>query len=235
MTAVGDVNSPLVSKCMDFCQALASQGQTFNFSLNMGPSFSFSLYTRRKAMIDSMSKKKKSPSTQRRNARRKEEFFFKKRETPSTVATTVESAAASMFLCDQCDYTNASEKGLRQHERIKHGNSQLENLLQSSSPFSPGSLRQPTSYSSALAVSPTEDSTRAIPCDNCDEDMSPNHICPTYKCGGCDEVFSTEEDLTNHEGTVHPNMCHICFRFSVDWSSYLTHFHQEHLGNESSV
>ena len=50
MTAVSDVNLPLVSKCMDFCQALASQGQTFHFSLNMGPTFSFSLDTRGKAM-----------------------------------------------------------------------------------------------------------------------------------------------------------------------------------------
>ena len=149
--------------------------------------------------------------------------------------STVEKTASSSFSCDQCDYTYASEKGLRQHKRMKHGKSQLENQLQSSSPSSPKSLRHPTSYSSALAVSPTEDSTRAIPCKNCEEDMSPNHICPTYDCGGCDEVFNTEKHLTNHEWTVHPNMCHICFKFSVDWSSYLTHFHQEHLSNESSV
>ena len=66
----------------------------------------------------------------------------------------------------------------------------------------------------------------------CRQTTSAKH---TYNCGGCDEVFNTKEDFTNHEWTVHPNMCHICFRLSVDWSSYLTHFHQEHLGNESSV
>ena len=66
----------------------------------------------------------------------------------------------------------------------------------------------------------------------CRQTTSAQH---TYNCGGCDEVFNTEEDFTNHEWTVHPNMCHICFKFSVDWSSYLTHFHQEHLSNESSV
>ena len=113
MTAVSDVNSPLVAKCMDFCQALAIQGQTFHFSLNMGPSFSFSLDTRGKAMTGLVSKKKESPSTQRRNARRREEFLSKKRQTPSTVDSTVEKAAVSSFHCDQCDYTNASEKGLR--------------------------------------------------------------------------------------------------------------------------
>ena len=180
-------------------------------------------------MVDPMSKKKKSPSTQRRNARRKEEFIFKKRQTPSTVAATEESAAASMFPCDQCDYTNASEKGLRQHQRMKHGKPQLNAQLQSSSPSTPESLRQPTSYSDALALSPIQDSSRVIPCNNCDEDMSPNHICPTHTCGGCDEVFNSEEELTNHEGTVHPNMCHICFKFFVDSGSFGTHFRQEHM------
>ena len=78
MTAASDVNSPLASKCMDFCTALASQGQTFHFSLNMGPTFSFSLDTRGKATIGPV-KKQESPSTQRRNARRREEFLSKKR------------------------------------------------------------------------------------------------------------------------------------------------------------
>ena len=114
--------------------------------------------------------------------------------------------------------------------------SQLENLLQSSSPSSPESLRQPTSCSSALAVSPTEDSTRAIPCNNCDEDTSPNHICPTYIWfWWMWWSIQHRRRLHYHEWIVHPNMCHICFKFSVDWSSYLTHFHQEHLSNESSV
>ena len=71
MTAVDEVNSSLASKCMEFCQALASQGQTFHFSLNMGPTFSFSLDTRGKA-VNGPVKKKESPSAQRRNARRKE-------------------------------------------------------------------------------------------------------------------------------------------------------------------
>ena len=78
MTAVSDVNLPLVSKCMDFCQALASQGQAFNFSIVIGPNFSFSLDTRSKAMLESGTKKRASPSTLRRNAKRREEFAKKK-------------------------------------------------------------------------------------------------------------------------------------------------------------
>ena len=186
MTAVSDVNLPLVSKCMDFCQALAIQGQTFHFSLNMGPSFSFSLDTRGKAMTGLVSKKKESPFTQRRNARRREEFLSKKRQTPSTVNSTVERAAVSSFPCDQCDYTNASEKGLRQHHRMKHGKPQLDTQLQSSSPSTPETMRKPTSYSDALDVSPIEDSTRAT--------RDENHKFPNT-CEFCGKNIQIEDDL----------------------------------------
>ena len=226
---MSDVNLPLVAKCMDFCQALAIQGHTFHFSLNMGPSFSFSLDTRGKAKTGLVSKKKESPSTQRKNARRREEFLSKKRQTPSTVDSTVEQATASLFPCDHCDYTNVSEKGLRQHVRMKHGKSQLDTQLQSSSLPTPEIFRKPTSYSDALAVSPVGDSTRVIPCNNCDEDMSPNHSCSSHSCDGCDEVFSSDKELTDHERAVHPNMCHICFKVFVDENSFLTHFRQEHM------
>ena len=229
MTAVDEVNSSLASKCMDFCQALASKGQEFHFSLAMGPSFTFSLDTRGKATMGSEGKKKKSPSTMRRNARRREEFLSKKRQTSSPVDSTIEQATASLFPCDHCDYKNVSEKGLRQHKRMKHGKPQLDTQLQSSSLPTPEVFRKPTSYSDALAVSPVGDSTRVIPCNNCDEDMSPNHICSTHSCGGCDEVFSSEKELTDHERAVHPNMCHVCFKVFVDENSFLTHFRQEHM------
>ena len=150
MAAVSEANSSLISKCMDFCQALASKGQEFHFSLAMGPSFTFSLDTRGKATMGPEGKKKKSPSTMRRNARRREEFIAKKDQTLPTVIHQVEEAVISSFTCEQCEYTNVSEKGLRQHTRMKHGKAQL---LSSSSPSSPESLRQPTSYSSAVSKS----------------------------------------------------------------------------------
>ena len=82
MAAVGETDSTLASKCMDICQALASQGQVFNFSLSVGPTFSFSLdTTRSKAQL---TKKKASPSTLRRNARRRAEFKAKKQQNSST-------------------------------------------------------------------------------------------------------------------------------------------------------
>ena len=86
MAAVVEVNSTLASKCMDFCQALASQGQAFNFSIVIGPNFSFSLDTRSKVMQESVTKKRSSPSTLRRNAKRREEFAKKKQH--SSVRTT---------------------------------------------------------------------------------------------------------------------------------------------------
>ena len=81
MTAVDEVNSSLASKCMDFCQALASQGQAFNFSIVIGPNFSFSLDTRSKVMQESVTKKRSSPSTLHRNAKRREEFVKKKQNS----------------------------------------------------------------------------------------------------------------------------------------------------------
>ena len=80
MTAVGETD--LASKCLDFCQALKSQGLAFKFSLTMSSNFSFSLDTRGLALDIQAKiplKKKPSPSTIRRNARRREAFLNKKR------------------------------------------------------------------------------------------------------------------------------------------------------------
>ena len=113
MAGVEKVDSPLLSKCLDFCQALASQGHAFNFSVAIGPSFTFSLDTRSKAVSQVVAKKKPSPSTLRRNAKRREEFIAKKQLKPSP-------RISSEIKCDQCEYVAASEKGLRQHIRMKH-------------------------------------------------------------------------------------------------------------------
>ena len=91
MTAVDEVNSSLASKCMDFCQALASQGQAFNFSIVIGPNFSSSLDTRSKVVQESVTKKRSSPSTLRRNAKRREDFLKKKPTSESASATGLES------------------------------------------------------------------------------------------------------------------------------------------------
>ena len=158
MAETGEVDLSLAySKCMEFCQALATQGKAFHFSLNIGTNFSFSLDTRSKALAPQpVLRKKGSPSTQRRNARRRMEFLNKKRQGPSaTMDSSVGKAAGSSFSCEHCDYTNSSERGLRQHQRMKHGKPNLVTQIQSSSPPIPESLRQPLSYSAAVAASPS--------------------------------------------------------------------------------
>ena len=75
----------LASQCLAFCQALASQGKAFKFSLAINSAFSFSLDTRdtREVPVSAPeTRKKSSPSTRRRNARRRAQFLKKKLEAP---------------------------------------------------------------------------------------------------------------------------------------------------------
>ena len=85
----GEDSTSLASKCMAFCQTLASQGQVFNFSLSIGPDFSFSLDTSRSMAVKTQgTKKRSSPSTLRRNARRRAEFNAKKQQSsPSRISS----------------------------------------------------------------------------------------------------------------------------------------------------
>ena len=85
---LGEIN--LATKCLDFCQALSSQGVAFNFSLSIGSTFSFSLDTRGKASLSPGTKKKSSPSTLRRNARRRKKFLEKK-QNPAPVIPAEEA------------------------------------------------------------------------------------------------------------------------------------------------
>ena len=76
----------MLKHCLDFCQALASMGQTISFSLTLGSTFSFNLDNKGKATspVGKMTKKKKpSPSTLRRNLLRKEQFLKPKSESSS--------------------------------------------------------------------------------------------------------------------------------------------------------
>ena len=99
-------------------------------------------------------KKRKSPSQLRRQERRRKEALAKAEEAADTVERSgtdlssevvpeiiieayiekpavhhVEKADADnfpTFKCDQCAYTNATEKGLSQHIRMKHRISQVD-------------------------------------------------------------------------------------------------------------
>ena len=174
MSAVGEENSSLASKCMDFCQALAKQGKTFNFSLSIGSGFSFSLDTRSEDMKKTIGTKKPSPSTQRRNAMRRREFLEKKRN-PSAVKHTAEVAAVPVApQCDQCEYKAATQRGLTTHKRMKHGTTRL------TTPSSPESLRGPGQLRPALNTSPIlQDARREEVGEEKEEPVSPLQPSPS--------------------------------------------------------
>ena len=90
MATVGESDSSLAAQCLDFCKALTSQGKAFQFSLNIGSAFSFTLDTSCK---DSLTKKRASLSILRRSAKHVEEF------APDQELTS----QSSTFQCDQCE------------------------------------------------------------------------------------------------------------------------------------
>ena len=69
--------SSLASQCMEFCQALASKGKAFSFSMKIGDSFS--LDTKEKAAAPQA--RKVSPSTQMRNDFRRQKYLASKTKT----------------------------------------------------------------------------------------------------------------------------------------------------------
>ena len=169
MTAVNETDSTLTSKCLDFCQALASQGKEFKFAITVGSTFTFSLDTREgKETLTTRSKK--SPSTLRRNAKRRKEFLIKKSTSESTCATGSESnqefkKQGKGFQCDQCDLDFKTENGLKIHKGKSH-----------KEVSSPQKMREPN-FEPSLIVSPQRDQSRVEPCHNCGMDMSPTHLC----------------------------------------------------------
>ena len=169
MSTTASEEDSMASKCLAFCQALVSQGQVFNFSLSIGSDFTFSLDTRSKAS-GSQRKKKPSPSTIRRNAKRRAEFMAKKQQMPPSRTSSDGEAVqtSTVFPCDQCDYLGASEKGLKQHARMKHKKAEA-------TPASPEALRSKEESSRSLIGSPLPLYNREENCRNCDGPFSPGH------------------------------------------------------------
>ena len=112
MTAAssGDISSMAI-KCMEFCQALTSQGMKFSFNFSTVTGFSFSLDTKESgqpafAVAEQVKKKKSklSPSDVRRNQRRRQEFLKRKSEgrkdESSVVLQTPEKERAPHQIAD---------------------------------------------------------------------------------------------------------------------------------------
>ena len=86
--------------------------------------------------------KKKTPSQMRRQERRQREAGKKAAEATSICEAEVEMPPVKLvehlaemlslnFKCEQCDYTNTTEKGLAQHTRMKHRISQVDGNIDS--------------------------------------------------------------------------------------------------------
>ena len=92
---------------------------------------------------------------------------------------------------------------------MKHGKPNLVTQIQSSSPPTPESLRQPLSYSAAVAVSPSPIK------DVRDEFIAQDSI----DCPECGQVFESEENLVMHMYEHHPTtiLCNNCKGGFENW------------------
>ena len=79
---MGDEKSDLASQCMAFCQALASKGQIFSFTLNVGSSFAFSLDTRENGSSTLSKTRCHSPWCPRKRRRRSQLWGWSWRFAP---------------------------------------------------------------------------------------------------------------------------------------------------------
>ena len=201
--AMSEDNSDLASQCMAFCQALASKGQTFSFSLNVGPSFTFSLDTRGNGST-TLSKKRKTPSTQRRNSRRRAEFLAKKHgpppETEPSVEKETEPEEENIFQCDQCENNFKSENGLKIHLGKTHKKVDSDFAT-------PECPRQQPRSSVSLSASPLLNICREESTINPDVvvgDLSPTksvrkHTCPSFLCSRYQCPKETEEQKRHYQ------------------------------------
>ena len=175
-----------MDKCLAFCQSLIQSDQKFTLSLAIGKD---KLFFSNKE-LESSWKKKKSPSQVRREERRKRERQSKPTEEVAgdaaveiTVKTTECSTAAvqakvpSVIICEECDYEATTEKGLKQHKRMKHGKVPAEPTTVPTSPLSTPEVPRRQTLPGDLNSSPLPNITREKTCHNCEEIFTSEHQC----------------------------------------------------------
>ena len=128
--------------------------------------------------------KYKSPSQLRRHERRRQEALSKAATKASEAEENIHKSTdddaisnsdkvQNVFKCDQCDYTNKTEKGLKQHTRMKH-----------KIPETPEMERQNFDEPELHLTPPKE--AREEKCMKCYEFVSQGHHCHEYVCDFCD-------------------------------------------------
>ena len=176
MTTGGEDALEQLTKCLDFCQALASKGHHFNLNLTLGNSITISLETKESQPTRLEEKKRKSRSTLKRNLKRKEEFLRKKcSETTVTKEQSEEetSLQKKSFDCDQCEQVFSTDQGLKIHT----GKTHKREALRSASPVP------------LPKVSPGKESPR-----------EGHHGDQALPCTKCTQTFNTKHQLNNHWG-----------------------------------
>ena len=118
----------------------------------------------------------------------------KKQQMPPSRTSNAGAAeqASTVFPCDQCDYLGASEKGLKQHARMKHKKAEA-------TPASPEALRSKEESSRSLIGSPLPLYNREENCRNCDGPFSPGHQCRDEEKAGEDDGSDSEEEESDED------------------------------------
>ena len=170
-----------MDKCLAFCQALITSDQKFTLNLSIGNDKLF--FSNKELESSWKKKKKKSPSQLRREKNRKITRQNKaaekvagdgasetaSRETEDNL-TAEKAGVPAAIACEECAYKATTEKGLKQHKRMKHGKPQQSTLS------TPEVSRRP-SRSEDLNTSPLLQSTREEACHNCGEIFTSEHQC----------------------------------------------------------
>ena len=195
-----------MDKCLAFCQALVSSGQKFTLNLSIGDD---KLFFSNKELKSSW-KKKKSPSQVRREEKRKrnrdnkatEEVTFNDADKASVANSTAAKAEApAVISCEECDYKATTEKGLKQHKRMKHMKKSIATPLLST----PETTRRQI-MPEDLNSSPLSNIRREEACNNCGEIFTPEHQCDYTQSEQIDEDQTHVEEELNEDGSK-PVIC----------------------------
>ena len=216
-----------MDKCLAFCQALITSDQKFTLNLSIGNDKLF--FSNKELESSWKMKKKKSPSQLRREKNRK---MKRQKEATEKVAGDGASEAAAKeaednstaekaegpasIVCEECDYNATTEKGLKQHKRMKHGKPQQSTLS------TPETSRRP-SRPEHLNTSPLLQSTSEEACHNCGGIFTSEHQCDSTQCDTESEInedqnFVDGAEELNGDGSK-PCQCVTCgktFRAETD-------------------
>ena len=88
----------------------------------------------------------------------------------------MQAKVPSVIICEECDYEATTEKGLKQHKRMKHGKFR-EPTTVPTSPLSTPEVTRRQTLPGDLNISPLPNITREETCHNCGEMFTSEHQC----------------------------------------------------------